>query len=88
MRNTVNGREVVVKVTDRGPFRRGGIVDLSYAAAERIGLVRRGVVRVEVEAVGTSAYSNTANQYLANVEKKIFCPSSSCLTPQRENTTP
>ena len=81
VRNTVNGREVVVKVTDRGPFRRGGIVDLSYAAAERIGLVRRGVVRVEVEAVGTSAYSNTANQYLANVEKKDILPELQLLDP-------
>lgn len=81
VRNTVNGREVVVKVTDRGPFRRGGIVDLSYAAAERIGLVRRGVVRVEVEAVGTSAYSNTANQYLANVEKNDILPELQLLDP-------
>ncbi|MGN1354033.1 MAG: septal ring lytic transglycosylase RlpA family protein [Alloprevotella sp.] len=51
VRNTKNGREVVVKVTDRGPFRRGGIVDLSMAAAKEIGMVSSGIVRVEVEQV-------------------------------------
>ena len=52
VRNTSNGREVVVKVTDRGPFRRGGIVDLSFAAAKEIDMLRAGVVRVEVTPVG------------------------------------
>ena len=52
VRNTKNGREVVVKVTDRGPFRRGGIVDLSFAAAKEIDMVNSGVVRVEIEAMG------------------------------------
>jgi rare lipoprotein A len=60
VRNKNNGREVVVKVTDRGPFRRGGIVDLSYAAAKEIGMVGSGVVPVEVETVpaGTAAQQN------------------------------
>ncbi len=49
VRNTLNGEEVVVKVNDRGPFRPGTIVDLSYAAAEKIGMIREGVVPVEVE---------------------------------------
>lgn len=54
VRNTENGREVVVKVTDRGPFRRGGIVDLSLAAAKEIDMLAAGVVRVEVTPVGTA----------------------------------
>ncbi len=52
VRNLANNREVVVKVTDRGPFRRGGIVDLSLAAAKEIGMVAQGVVHVEVTEVG------------------------------------
>ena len=48
VRNTRNGKEVVVKVTDRGPFCRGRIVDLSLAAAKQIDMLRAGVVRVEV----------------------------------------
>jgi rare lipoprotein A len=46
--NPSNGREVVVRVNDRGPFHRGRIIDLSYAAAHRLG-VSRGVGRVEVQ---------------------------------------
>ncbi len=43
------GRSVVVTVNDRGPHRAGRIVDLSRAAAERLGMTRRGLVRVRVE---------------------------------------
>lgn len=52
VRNQKNGREVVVKVTDRGPFGPGRIVDLSMAAAREIGMVQQGVVPVEVIRVG------------------------------------
>lgn len=48
VRNPKNGREVVVEVTDRGPFRKGAIVDLSMAAAKEIDMVQCGVARVEV----------------------------------------
>lgn len=51
VRNKKNGREVIVKVTDRGPFRRGGVIDLSYAAAKEIDMVAAGVVPVEIEPV-------------------------------------
>lgn len=44
--NTKNGKSVVVRVTDRGPFRKGAIVDLSLAAAKAIGMIRDGVVPV------------------------------------------
>jgi rare lipoprotein A len=43
------GKSVVVKVTDRGPFRHGRVVDLSLAAARQLGIVKRGVARVRVE---------------------------------------
>jgi rare lipoprotein A len=46
--NLANGREVTVRINDRGPFRRGRILDLSYAAARRLGIVGRGVARVRV----------------------------------------
>ncbi len=45
------GRSVVVTVTDRGPFTRGRVVDLSLAAARRLGIVGRGLARVRVERV-------------------------------------
>ena len=46
--NVANGRSVRVRVTDRGPFRRGRSLDLSYAAARRLDIVHRGTARVRV----------------------------------------
>ncbi|HEV7578459.1 MAG TPA: septal ring lytic transglycosylase RlpA family protein [Caldimonas sp.] len=50
IRNPANGREVLVRVNDRGPFVAGRIVDLSYAAALRLDLLR-GVAPVELERI-------------------------------------
>jgi rare lipoprotein A len=47
--NLANGRSVVVRVNDRGPFVRGRIVDVSAGAARQIGMHGRGVARVRVE---------------------------------------
>ena len=46
-----SGKSVVVRVNDRGPFHPGRIIDLSYAAAYRIGIAQRGSGEVEVESV-------------------------------------
>ena len=46
--NLKNGRSVVLAVTDRGPFIRGRIIDVSRRAAELLGLVRQGTARVRV----------------------------------------
>jgi rare lipoprotein A len=48
VRNPANGREVVVRVNDRGPFHAGRIIDLSYTAALKLGVLA-GVAPVEVE---------------------------------------
>jgi peptidoglycan lytic transglycosylase len=47
-----DGRSVEVRINDRGPFIRGRVIDLSYAAARRIGLDVDGVAPVSVEVVG------------------------------------
>jgi rare lipoprotein A len=56
--NLENGRGVVVRVIDRGPygrnFRKGTIVDLSRAAAGRLGFVKQGLVRVRIEVLSRS----------------------------------
>lgn len=49
--NERNGKEVVVRVTDRGPHSRGRIIDLSHAAAEQLGILTQGVAMVRVEPV-------------------------------------
>ncbi|MEK7347591.1 MAG: septal ring lytic transglycosylase RlpA family protein [Candidatus Eisenbacteria bacterium] len=49
--NLKNGRSVVVTITDRGPFRRGRIVDVSRRAARDLGFLRAGVARVRLEVI-------------------------------------
>jgi rare lipoprotein A len=52
--NEDNGKSVVVRVNDRGPFIEGRDLDLSYAAAQEIGLIAHGVKRMRVEVLGTN----------------------------------
>jgi len=59
VRNLENGRSVVVRLNDRGPFARGRIIDLSRAAAERLDMIRAGTARVEVRSLAGSAPSPT-----------------------------
>jgi rare lipoprotein A len=49
--NLANGRSVVVRINDRGPFSGGRIIDVTQGAAERLGMLRAGVVRVKVTVV-------------------------------------
>lgn len=55
VKNPANGKEVIVKVVDRGPHGRGRIIDISYEAARRLGIIMAGVAMVEV-----SVYDDTA----------------------------
>ncbi len=47
--NMLNGRQVIVRVTDRGPFVRGRVMDLSRGAAQAIGMLQSGVAHVKVD---------------------------------------
>jgi len=60
--NVANGRSVVVRINDRGPFHSDRIIDLSYAAAWKLGYAEAGSTRVEVESVlpGTPAPAQEA----------------------------
>jgi rare lipoprotein A len=44
-----NGRSVEVRINDRGPYGRGRIIDLSYAAAQKLDMIGDGVARVRLE---------------------------------------
>ena len=50
--NLANGRQAVVRINDRGPFVKGRIIDLSYAAAKNLGVVGPGTAPVRIEALG------------------------------------
>src|SRR5690554_4145850 len=55
VRNVANGKTVIVKVNDRGPFVGDRIIDLSYSAAQAIDMIRDGTATVEVRALGAPA---------------------------------
>lgn len=52
--NLDNGRRIIVKINDRGPFSDERLLDLSYAAAGKLGMLGKGVARVEVRAITTN----------------------------------
>lgn len=49
--NLKNGRKIIVKVNDRGPFIDNRLIDLSYSAAKKLGMVRSGTAPVSVKAL-------------------------------------
>lgn len=49
--NLENGRQIIVKINDRGPFAPGRIIDLSYAAAHKLAMTKKGIAKVKVEAI-------------------------------------
>ena len=66
--NLNNGREVVVRINDRGPFVESRIIDLSYIAAKRLGVIKNGVIPVRLEVVSSSEESKK----FANIKKKTI----------------
>ena len=59
--NLANGRQVIVRVNDRGPFHAGRIIDLSYAAASKLDMLRSGTAKVEVEAIDPRSWQKSQN---------------------------
>jgi rare lipoprotein A len=53
--NMANGKRVIVKVNDRGPFVAGRVIDLSLRAADELGMIEAGTARVQVRALGAPA---------------------------------
>ena len=49
--NLINNKSIVVRINDRGPFKKGRIIDLSYAAAKKLDIVSKGTAKVYVEAI-------------------------------------
>ncbi len=60
VRNLNNGRQVIVRVNDRGPFHTGRIIDLSYAAAAKLGMLANGTAQVEVTAINPRTWQSSS----------------------------
>jgi rare lipoprotein A len=63
--NPANGRSVIVRVNDRGPFKHSRVIDLSYAAAYKLRFISKGSTVVEVEAIDTNNLANYAQPTVA-----------------------
>ncbi len=59
VKNPRNGKKVIVRVNDRGPFERDRIIDLSYSAARALGLVHAGTGLVEIRALRATRRGST-----------------------------
>jgi rare lipoprotein A len=57
VKNLNNGREVTLRINDRGPFAKGRVIDVSEAAARKLGMVRAGVVPVEIVMVNEGLWA-------------------------------
>lgn len=70
--NLENGHRIIAKVNDRGPFKSDRIIDLSYAAATKLGFANKGTANVQVRAIDAESLKNEGieqNIILANNEK-------------------
>ncbi|MDF1613587.1 septal ring lytic transglycosylase RlpA family protein [Desulfurivibrio dismutans] len=54
--NLENGKEITVRINDRGPFVRGRIIDLSYRAAQELGMADQGLAQVRITALGATEH--------------------------------
>ena len=64
VRNRDNGRRVEVRITDRGPFVRGRIIDLSYEAAKQLEMLGPGVVPVEIRVIAGGPHNRRSSELL------------------------
>jgi len=65
--NMANGRSAVVRINDRGPFHGSRIIDLSYSAARKLGVVAKGTAMVEVRAIDPrQPKTDLQNSFLAS----------------------
>lgn len=71
VRNLDNGKEVVLKINDRGPFVDDRLIDLSYAAAARLGILQNGTGRVELTVIDLEDSSSDLKP-LAKREENLF----------------
>jgi rare lipoprotein A len=65
--NLENGRKILVRINDRGPFTEGRLIDLSRAAADQLGFTRQGTARVRVKLLGPAPVANSDRVQFARV---------------------
>ena len=84
--NPANGRSVIVRINDRGPFKHDRLIDLSYAAAYKLRLTGHGSGLVEVETINTSPAALAATQSSPAAVMPAISVDSTTTAPLNSNT--
>ena len=94
--NLENGRVVTLRVNDRGPFYSDRIIDLSFAAAKKLGFAEKGVARVKVEGIDPHQWwaergqqaPKPGAQYVVAQNKPLRLPALSATAEQESTAAP
>lgn len=70
--NLKNNKSLIVRVNDRGPFKKGRIIDLSYAAAHNLDIISRGTTKVSVEAIDAKNYQKENINFIKDKASDII----------------
>ncbi|MDX8394684.1 MAG: septal ring lytic transglycosylase RlpA family protein [Mariprofundales bacterium] len=70
--NLENGRSVIIRINDRGPFARDRILDLSRAAAEQLDVIAKGTAQVRIQALDATAQPFQAERRQQNANRNIY----------------
>ncbi len=83
--NLKNGKKIIVKVNDRGPFESNRLIDLSYVAAKKLGMLGHGTTYVDVKAIDPTHYDkNTFDNPIRTQD--FYIADNGVKTPASENT--
>ena len=85
--NPANGRSVIVRINDRGPFKSTRIIDLSYAAAYKLRLINQGSGLVEVEAIHPDQNTNVTTTVATTDSAESSAPQTTTDTPAIPSST-
>ncbi|MEH6565044.1 MAG: septal ring lytic transglycosylase RlpA family protein [Halopseudomonas sp.] len=85
--NLENNRTIIVRVNDRGPFYSDRIIDLSYAAAKKLGYADQGTARVRVQGIDPVAWQQQNNpSYLVQSQPPVAAPITEIIPPEPVET--
>jgi rare lipoprotein A len=84
--NPANGKSVIVRVNDRGPFLHGRIIDLSYVAAYKLGYLKNGSAEVEVESIAVDGSAPVTAVVEASVVTVEAIPATPAITVENSGT--
>ncbi|MDH7511634.1 MAG: septal ring lytic transglycosylase RlpA family protein [Clostridiales bacterium] len=82
--NLSNGRSVVVRINDRGPFVKGRVIDLSYAAARALDMIGPGTARVRIEVLPKASPPPSAPKFFVQVGSFIVKENAEALRRELE----